>query len=150
MHQQSTYFFSAICKVKIFAFLLIIIIIINMLFQRATSFLLTHPSSSSSSSFCALTTKSVLQRPTNHCFASVTGKIYSFSDEDDDDDDPKAPMVRLFTKEGCTLCDKVKDVLLELRPIQPHSLEQIDITDPNHEMWYEKYKYDIPVLHVSL
>jgi hypothetical protein len=88
------------------------------------------------------------------CFASVTGTIYSSSNDKDDDgkedDDPTAPMVRLFTKEGCTLCDKVKDVLLELRPLHPHSLEQIDITDPEHEMWYDKYKYDIPVLHVSL
>lgn len=32
---------------------------------------------------------------------SVTGLIYEM---------PNAPSVKLFTKQGCTLCDKVKDV----------------------------------------
>ena len=74
--------------------------------------------------------------------ASVTGTAYS-------SDTPDAPTVRLFTKEGCTLCDKVKDVLIEIRGDYPHSLEQIDITDEEHCDWYEKYKYDIPVLHIG-
>lgn len=34
-------------------------------------------------------------------FASVTGTVYIAEDAD-------APQVRLFTREGCTLCDKVK------------------------------------------
>ena len=34
-------------------------------------------------------------------FASVSGIVYESEDAD-------APQVRLFTKEGCTLCDKVK------------------------------------------
>jgi len=51
---------------------------------------------------------------------------------------------------GCTLCDKVKDVLYSLPQEEfPHSLKQIDITDAEHEEWYEKYKYDIPVLHID-
>ena len=33
--------------------------------------------------------------------SSVTGPIYDMSN---------GPTVKLFTKEGCTLCDKVKDV----------------------------------------
>eukprot|EP00542_Grammatophora_oceanica_P008457 CAMPEP_0194053110 /NCGR_PEP_ID=MMETSP0009_2-20130614/48319_1 /TAXON_ID=210454 /ORGANISM="Grammatophora oceanica, Strain CCMP 410" /LENGTH=148 /DNA_ID=CAMNT_0038701019 /DNA_START=100 /DNA_END=547 /DNA_ORIENTATION=+ len=72
----------------------------------------------------------------------VTGTIYS-SDEVD------APTVRLFTKEGCTLCDKVKDVLTDLRTEYPHNLEAVDITDDEHADWFSKYKYDIPVLHVG-
>ena len=35
---------------------------------------------------------------------SVTGPIY---------DMPYGPKVKLFTKEGCTLCDKVKDVSVQ-------------------------------------
>jgi hypothetical protein len=31
----------------------------------------------------------------------------------------------------------------------PHSLDQIDITDKEHREWYDKYKYDIPVLHIG-
>ena len=72
-------------------------------------------------------------------FASVTGTIYT----------SEGPTIRLFTKEGCTLCDKVKDTLQSLRDDLPHSLEAIDITDEEHEEWNEKYKYDIPVLHVG-
>jgi glutaredoxin len=74
-------------------------------------------------------------------FASVTGPIYTSLECD--------PTIRLFTKEGCTLCDKVKDTLQSLREELPHSLEAVDITDLGHEDWYEKYKYDIPVLHVG-
>lgn len=72
--------------------------------------------------------------------SSVTGSVY---------DSSEGPKVTLFTKEGCTLCDKVKDVLQELREEVPHSLQQLDITDERHQDWFAKYKYDIPVLHVN-
>lgn len=39
-----------------------------------------------------------------HSARSVSGEIYATSEEG-------APVVKLFTKEGCTLCDKAKDVL---------------------------------------
>ena len=71
-------------------------------------------------------------------FASVSGTVYD-----------GAPLVTLFTKEGCTLCDKVKNVLHSIREQQPHGLQQIDITDPDQTDYWKKYKYDIPVLHVN-
>ena len=40
-------------------------------------------------------------------------------------------------------------VLASLRSEHPHSLEAVDITDDEHEMWFSKYKYDIPVLHID-
>jgi hypothetical protein len=46
--------------------------------------------------------------------ASVTGTVYSSDDSND-------PIVRLYTKEGCTLCDKTKDVLASLRSSHPHT-----------------------------
>ena len=73
---------------------------------------------------------------------SGTGTVY-------ESDDAKAPVVTLFTKEGCTLCDNVKAVLESLRTELPHTLMAIDITDDEHDMWFLKYKYDIPVLHVG-
>lgn len=75
---------------------------------------------------------------------SVTGPIYNV-------DDSNAPMVTLFTKDGCTLCDKVKDVLGSIKDKEEynHSLRAIDITDDEHQDWYSKYKYDIPVLHID-
>jgi glutaredoxin len=75
-------------------------------------------------------------------FASVTGSVYEA-------DGDNVPRVTLFTKEGCTLCDKVKDVLKDLREEIPHSLDQVDITDDDHKEWFDKYKYDIPILHVN-
>jgi len=30
-----------------------------------------------------------------------------------------------------------------------HFRVQVDITDPGNEKWWDKYKYDIPVLHVQ-
>jgi hypothetical protein len=73
---------------------------------------------------------------------SVTGTVYTIPDEG-------APKVSLFTKEGCTLCDKVKDILVSVRDDFPHSLEAVDITDADKIDWYDRYKYDIPVLHVN-
>ena len=72
---------------------------------------------------------------------SVSGMVYSAPDAE--------PTVRLFTKAGCTLCDVAKDVLANARAEHPHTLEAVDITDPEHGEWWEKYKYDIPVLHID-
>jgi hypothetical protein len=74
--------------------------------------------------------------------ASVTGTVYTV-------EDGGAPKVSLFTKEGCTLCDQVKDILVSVRDEFPHSLEAVDITDADKTDWYERYKYDIPVLHIN-
>ena len=72
---------------------------------------------------------------------SVSGVLYSAPED--------APTVRLFTKAGCTLCDVAKGVLADAAAARPHTLEAVDITDPEHAAWYEKYKYDIPVLHID-
>jgi thiol-disulfide isomerase/thioredoxin len=86
-------------------------------------------------------------------YRSVSGIIYDVEEDDDTtkkkSSEHNAIVVTLFTKEGCTLCDKVQDVLKSLRSKYPHKLVAIDITDPLYkDQWYEKYKYDIPVLHV--
>jgi hypothetical protein len=88
---------------------------------------------------------------------SVTGPIYEM---------PSSPSVKLFTREGCTLCDKVKDVrtslkassqkprahtctqhffinlqvLESVREEHPHSLYAVDITDDDKQEWFSKYK----------
>ena len=75
---------------------------------------------------------------------SVTGTIYPASESESEDD----IQIQLFTKEGCTLCDKVTDILKSIRSTHPHTLQAIDITDPEHKDYYDKYKYDIPILHI--
>lgn len=76
---------------------------------------------------------------------SVTGPIYTLEEEDGS----YYPKVQLYTKEGCTLCDKVCDVLKSIREDAPHSLEAIDITDVDKKEWWDRYKWDIPVLHIN-
>lgn len=83
-----------------------------------------------------------------HCVAdssatgSVSGIVYSATTEG-------APTVRLFTKAGCTLCDVAKEHLMKAASQEPHTLEAVDITDPDKRAWWQKYKYDIPVLHID-
>ena len=72
---------------------------------------------------------------------SVTGVVYSA--------DADRPTVQLFTKAGCTLCDVAKGVLASASAESPHTLEAIDITDADKAEWWDKYKYDIPVLHIN-
>ena len=73
---------------------------------------------------------------------SVSGEVYAASEAG-------APVVKLYTKEGCTLCDTVKDILQECSSEEPHTLLAVDITDADKREWWSKYKYDIPVLHVN-
>ena len=72
---------------------------------------------------------------------SVSGVIYEAPAD--------RPRVQLFTKEGCTLCDKAKEVLTTAASDQPHTLEAVDITDPENSDYWGRYKYDIPVLAID-
>ena len=31
----------------------------------------------------------------------------------------------------------------------PHTMQAVDITDDGHSDWWDRYKYDIPVLHLN-
>ena len=73
--------------------------------------------------------------------SSVSGVLYNGPAD--------APTVKLYTKAGCTLCDVAKGVLQEAAEEQPHTLVAVDITDDEHANWWDKYKYDIPVLHID-
>uniref|UniRef100_H0XKA8 Glutaredoxin-like protein n=1 Tax=Otolemur garnettii TaxID=30611 RepID=H0XKA8_OTOGA len=57
------------------------------------------------------------------------------------------PVLTLFTKDPCPLCEEAKDVL------EPYKnrfiLQEVDITLPENSAWYEQYKFDIPVFHLN-
>ncbi|XP_006886092.1 PREDICTED: glutaredoxin-like protein C5orf63 homolog [Elephantulus edwardii] len=57
------------------------------------------------------------------------------------------PVLTLFTKDPCPLCDEAKEVL------KPYNnrfiLQEVDITLPENAAWYERYKFDIPVFHLN-
>ncbi|KAK3799099.1 hypothetical protein RRG08_051377 [Elysia crispata] len=57
------------------------------------------------------------------------------------------PILTLFTKDPCPLCDKA---VKKLEPfLNQVTLEKIDITAPGNESLWEKYRYDIPVFHFN-
>ncbi|NXY45282.1 YD286 protein, partial [Ceuthmochares aereus] len=47
----------------------------------------------------------------------------------------------------CPLCDEAKEVL------EPYKgrfiLQEVDVTLSENSVWYDKYKYDIPVFHLN-
>ncbi|XP_012968219.1 glutaredoxin-like protein C5orf63 homolog isoform X2 [Mesocricetus auratus] len=53
------------------------------------------------------------------------------------------PVLTLFTKDPCPLCDEAKEVL------KPYKHREVDITLPENSTWYERYKFDIPVFHLN-
>ncbi|XP_018600380.1 glutaredoxin-like protein C5orf63 homolog [Scleropages formosus] len=57
------------------------------------------------------------------------------------------PILTLFTKNPCPLCDEAKQ---ELEPYKHRFLlQEVDILLPENKVWYERYKYDIPVFHLN-
>ncbi|XP_077200570.1 glutaredoxin-like protein C5orf63 homolog isoform X3 [Paroedura picta] len=57
------------------------------------------------------------------------------------------PVLTLFTKKPCPLCDEAKAVLEPYK--HKFILQEVDITLPDHIAWYERYKHDIPVFHLN-
>ncbi|MEM7336277.1 MAG: glutaredoxin family protein [Chloroflexota bacterium] len=50
----------------------------------------------------------------------------------------------LYTKESCSLCDKLKSQLETHQERFPHQLREVDITQD--DVLFEKYRFTIPVL----
>eukprot|EP00057_Strongylocentrotus_purpuratus_P034898 XP_796980.1 PREDICTED: glutaredoxin-like protein C5orf63 homolog [Strongylocentrotus purpuratus] len=57
------------------------------------------------------------------------------------------PVLTLYTKEQCSLCDDAKEVLQKFS--KKFVLEEVDITAPGNEEWKQLYQYDIPVFHFN-
>ncbi|KAJ8287273.1 hypothetical protein GJAV_G00049650 [Gymnothorax javanicus] len=57
------------------------------------------------------------------------------------------PVLTLFTKDPCPLCDEAKEVLEAYK--HKFVLQEVDITRPENSVWYDRYKYDIPVFHLN-
>ncbi|KAL2294780.1 hypothetical protein Nmel_008529 [Mimus melanotis] len=57
------------------------------------------------------------------------------------------PVLTLFTKKPCPLCDEAKEVLEPYK--RRFIFQEVDITLPENSAWYDKYKYDIPVFHLN-
>ncbi|XP_045410687.1 glutaredoxin-like protein C5orf63 homolog [Lemur catta] len=57
------------------------------------------------------------------------------------------PVLTLFTKDPCPLCEEAKEVLKPYK--NRFILQEVDITLPENSAWYERYKFDIPVFHLN-
>lgn len=56
------------------------------------------------------------------------------------------PKVTLFSKKtGCSLCVVAKKALASYN--DRLELDEVDITLPENKPWFEKYQYEIPVIH---
>lgn len=59
------------------------------------------------------------------------------------------PVITLFTRAGCTLCDTVKFVIHKVARRVPLTYAEIDIAAPGNERWLTAYTNDIPVVHLG-
>ncbi|GAB1604942.1 glutaredoxin-like protein C5orf63 homolog [Argonauta hians] len=57
------------------------------------------------------------------------------------------PVLTMFTKEECSLCEEAKEALA------PYSdkitFNEVDITASENKDYYDKYRFDIPVFHLN-
>lgn len=57
------------------------------------------------------------------------------------------PVVEIYSKVNCHLCDEAKDVIKKVLTDTQFVMKEIDITkDPEI---FEKYRYEIPVIHIN-
>ena len=61
----------------------------------------------------------------------------------------KVPVVTLFTKEECSLCEPVKFLLSKIQRKFPFEYREVMIDEVGNEKYFELYKYDIPVVHLQ-
>lgn len=64
-------------------------------------------------------------------------------------------LLKFFTKANCMLCTNANEILQQA--ISSPTVDQInldltkiDIMDPKNKEWFDKYCYDVPVLHIEL
>eukprot|EP00052_Salpingoeca_macrocollata_P034979 m.13191 g.13191 ORF g.13191 m.13191 type:complete len:117 (+) comp7275_c0_seq1:1157-1507(+) len=59
----------------------------------------------------------------------------------------RSPLLTLFTKSRCALCDVLKEELKTLGVAA--RIVQVDINAPGNAAWKKKYQTSIPVLHIN-
>ncbi|XP_061432711.1 glutaredoxin-like protein C5orf63 homolog [Lethenteron reissneri] len=62
-------------------------------------------------------------------------------------DGPRLPVLTLFTRHPCVLCNEAKEVLKPF--LHRVELEEVDIMHSAHSYWFQRYRHDIPVVHLD-
>lgn len=58
--------------------------------------------------------------------------------------------VTLFSKSNCGLCEDASNVMGKVLKSSPHvDYSVVKIDDPKNQEWWEKYCFDVPVLHIE-
>ncbi|CAG8670431.1 17950_t:CDS:2 [Dentiscutata erythropus] len=58
-------------------------------------------------------------------------------------------ILTLFTSKSCSLCVDAKYTIDQVRKKIPFDFIQKDIKHSENSVWFHKYKYDIPILHLN-
>ncbi|XP_072304571.1 glutaredoxin-like protein C5orf63 homolog [Eucyclogobius newberryi] len=59
----------------------------------------------------------------------------------------RLPVITLFTKDPCPLCDEAKQLLQPFR--HRFDLQMVDISKPEHKQFWDLYRFHIPVFHFN-
>ena len=59
------------------------------------------------------------------------------------------PVLTLYTKYPCPLCDEAKEVLMHSPLWGRFILREVDIKLPENKKWFGLYRYEIPVFHLN-
>ncbi len=57
--------------------------------------------------------------------------------------------ITFFTKPDCTLCRGALYVIERVRAKAPFEFESVDITAGGNEAWFDRYRHEIPVVHLN-
>ncbi|KAK9469460.1 glutaredoxin-like domain-containing protein [Lipomyces arxii] len=60
----------------------------------------------------------------------------------------KFPSIILFGRPQCGLCEEAKEAVMKAKKSLPEiEYKTIDILQPDNKSWFDKYAYDVPVIH---
>ena len=61
----------------------------------------------------------------------------------------RLPVLTLYTKDPCPLCDEAKEALMNSPLWELFEWRQVDIRLPENRKFRSMYRYDIPVFHLD-
>ncbi|KAK9428370.1 hypothetical protein V1505DRAFT_377205 [Lipomyces doorenjongii] len=58
------------------------------------------------------------------------------------------PVMTIFSRPQCGLCDEAKiSIANAIKRLPKFRYSEIDILKPENQEWFDKYAYDVPVIH---
>ena len=74
--------------------------------------------------------------------------IYSRA-EDERQNPTSLPVLTLYTKYPCPLCDEAKALLMKSHLWGRFQWQEVDIQLPENKKWFGLYRYEIPVFYLN-